>query len=111
MSLRKSKSLTPEQEKWRKRLSDWKESGESQMVFARRHGLELKHLYNWKSRLGKLGLWPEAPASFIRASVMPEAEVSPLHCLVRLQNGICLELDPGSLASLERLVTTLSRLS
>ena len=88
------KRLTERQRFWLEHLKACEAQGVSLSAYAQAQGLKLKSLYDWRWRLGKLGLWAEAGRSnhFVAVQVRPAADEQGL-CRVHLANGVCVEFE------------------
>ena len=89
-----AKRLTEKQIFWRDHLKACEAQGMSLSAYAQAQGLKLQSLYDWKWRLGKLGLLACASEGdrFVAVQVEPPA-VERGVCRVHLTNGVCVELD------------------
>lgn len=98
-----SSSLTPRLKFWRKHLRVCARRKQSLSRYAAEHGLTLGALYEAKSRLKRLGAWPEsAPAlQFVRVSdavnIAPAA--APALCRIRLPNGVVVDTAGAELSA------------
>ncbi len=104
--------LTERQRYWLEHVKAAKDRGMTLVDYAAEQGLKLKDLYNWKSRLIKLGTL-ESSAS-IRDFMAVRMESEPLRragCCVHLSNGVKVEwTSPLSEQSLVRILQLASRL-
>ena len=93
---RVSKPLTEQQRLWLSRIEACEVSGLPTSVYAREHGFSAQALYNWKSRLSKLGMLSDVARSAPFHAVRVVAE-RPLHgCRIELPNGVRVEVPTGS---------------
>lgn len=97
------KALTPRLRYWREHLQACASRGLSLSAYAAAEGLKVGALYEAKSRLRKLGLWPVQGPRFVRLQGEPPARVttssSPSLCRVSLPNGVVVETAGADLAT------------
>ncbi len=60
--------------------------------YAEAHGLDLRALYDAKSRLKRKGALASAPARLVRVEPTPANVAGPAYCRVHLRNGVSVEV-------------------
>ena len=98
-----AKPITAKQSHWLHHVKAADASDGTLSDYASEHSLNLKALYQWKTKLIKLGLY--APTSnFVPIRKLPSEPHSA--CKVTLSNGACIEftgaLDSGAIRSIIR---------
>ena len=98
------KTLTPRLRYWREHLQACASRGMSVSAYAAAEGLKVGGLYEAKSRLRKLGLWPVQGPRFVRLQAEePIRAAAPSNaplCRVSLPNGVVVETAGADLAAL-----------
>lgn len=89
----------------RRLFEEWRRAGGSLAEFARRHGIAPARLYWWRKRLAEEPPGLEA-LSLVPATVMAAESAS---AIVRLPNGIAIEVANGSPGLIAAIVAELSR--
>ena len=94
---RAPKPLTRQQRYWLEHIKACEASGRPVAVYAREQGLAAQALYNWKSRLSKLGVLSEQtrPVPFQAVRVVTERPMQG-GCRIVLPNGIRAEFSAES---------------
>ena len=86
-----TKPKTAKQAYWLKHLTAASACDDSLSEYAIKHGLNIKALYQWKSKLTKLGLYPstsaESRSAFIEVRTRPPEPLQKETCTVTLDNG------------------------
>ncbi len=93
---------------WEEHLKNWELSGESQVEYCRKNGINIKSFHYWKRRIGRSYCAPAMVELPISWSV-PVTPASPQLCLVfdRFRVEIGKGFDPEDL---ERVVRVLGRI-
>ena len=88
-------------------LEEWRESGVTIAEFSRRRGLVPERLYLWRKRFAAEIAEPARALTFVPATVLStNAEV-----VVRLPNGVLLEIANASPSWIAAVVSELTRSS
>ena len=89
-------------------LTAWQQSGDSGAEFARAHGLKVPRLYRWSSRLRE-----RAQRSGGMATKFVPAEVTTKEAgiLIRVPNGVAIEIAHGSAEWVATVISELMRTS
>ena len=92
--MEKKQPLTAKQRFWLEHIKASKAQGVSLSAYAQAQGLKLQTLYDWKWRLGKLGLLGQASQAcgFVAVQVKSPVREQGL-CRVHLANGVCVEFE------------------
>lgn len=101
------KAISERQQYWLTHVRAADGGDQSTVAYARAHDLKVKHLYQWKSKLNKLGFYdlPAPVSSFVSVKTV-KASNSPgaCGCTVVLANGVRLafqgELSAGVIREL-----------
>ena len=98
-----SKPITSKQSEWLQHVKAADTSDDTLADYASRHDLSVKTLYQWKTKLIKLGLYVST-SSFVPIRQVPSEPHSA--CKVTLANGACIEfagaLDGSAIRSIIR---------
>jgi hypothetical protein len=90
----------------RRAVEAWRRSGESAAAFARRHGIRSKRLVWWSKRLPA----PSTIVSLVPATVV-EAEPDEFAVVIRIPNGVAIEIARATPTSIAAIATALARSS
>ena len=105
--------LTEVQRFWLQHYQACQASGNSQVAYAREHGLAVKSLYYWKKRLQQIGAIDSGLSStspvFQKVQLAPVAAAG-IRCQIQFANGLTCELDGLDALGVEQLLLTVSRL-
>ncbi len=95
-----TKQITTRQQYWLGHVSAAEDSAGTIADYAGHHNLRLKTLYQWKSKLLKLGLYKHGAQqrNFLPVRAQPIEPASKPGCMIYLTNGVRVEF-PGSLDS------------
>lgn len=63
--------------KWKQRVAEWRASGETADVFAKRHGFAANSLRWWSSKIGR----EAAPAPVVRVAHLVRSTAEPRHAV------------------------------
>jgi hypothetical protein len=108
---------------WLQRLRECRESKQTLVDYARRHGYKLDEAYRWTQILRRVGQWPAArkdnrkaakiglPARFARVRIVEVCPIkpAPLRVQVQLVNGRRADVVLDDDEHLPRLMTLLER--
>jgi hypothetical protein len=93
-------------------LDAWRRSGETLVTFARNHRLTVQRLYWWRRRLPSSPPKSAAVVSFVPATVIdPASATDGAGVVIRLPNGVAIEISSASPAWLTAIVSELARSS
>lgn len=105
--------ITELQQFWLDHIKAADASNDSRVAYAAAHDLKVKHLYQWKTALRRVGLLPTPTRkpSFVPVATRP-APVPPTSCSITLPNGVRLQfagdLDAALLSQLLSAAHSLS---
>ncbi len=75
-------------------LEEWRRSGDTITVFARRHGVSTQRLTWWRKRFATTSALPTPPLALVPATLVTSS--APTGIVIRLPNGIAIESETTS---------------